>query len=92
MSNYLIGQRYCFLTATRIWYCCFVYSGSRFLCKLWFECRLSCLFNISFFSPFTMVYFSIYLCCCLSLTLGGNDYASTKPLLFLLYLHPMLLS
>ncbi len=36
------------------------------------ECRHSGLVNISFFCPFTMVYFSIFLCRCLSLTLGGN--------------------
>jgi len=38
------------------------------------ECRLSGLVNILFFCPFTMVYFSMFLCRCLFLTLGGNGY------------------
>ena len=37
-------------------------------------CRLSGLVNIAFFCPFTMVYFSIYLCRYLSLTLVGNEF------------------
>ncbi len=37
------------------------------------ECRLSGLVNISFLCPFTMVYFSMFLCRCLSLHLAPTS-------------------